>query len=86
MSVRELHNEDRELQIELARKLAKTSHKEKIRRVVAGRAYWKELTKTPKEYARFFSDYVTLKELEDVGSFHLTLEVSLPKDPTQGEA
>jgi ParB family chromosome partitioning protein len=68
---------------QLAKKLAEGEKRSsKIKRVVASRTYWKELTKDLKEYARYWRDYCELKEWEDVSSFHLTLKVTMPKDLT----
>lgn len=63
----------------LSRKLAR-EEKHKIKRVVAGKVFWKELTKSLKEFARFWPDYCELKEWEDVKAYHLRLGVTMPKD------
>lgn len=63
----------------LARNLA-TTQKKKIKRVAAARTFWKELIRNVKDFARYWNDYSTLKEWEDVGAYHLTLEVTMPKD------
>jgi len=63
----------------LAGKLAKQEGR-KIKRVVAGRTFWKELTRTPRDYARYWSDYCELEEWEDVNAYHLSLRVTMPKD------
>lgn len=52
----------------LAKKLAASGEK-KIKRVVASRTYWNELTKSLKEFARFWSEYSVLKEWETVTEF-----------------
>ena len=64
-------------------KMLATSQNEKIKRVVASRTYWKELTRSLREFASYWSDYAVLKENEDVKQFHLTLEVTMPKDLRQ---
>lgn len=64
---------------QLSRRLARQERK-KIKRVVAGRTFWNELTRTLKEFARFWSDYTELTEWQDVRAYHLTLKVVLPKD------
>jgi ParB/RepB/Spo0J family partition protein len=63
----------------LARKLA-TTQKKKIKRVAAARTFWKELTRNVKDFARYWPDYSTLKEWEDIKQYHLMLEVTMPKD------
>ena len=65
-----------------AKKLARTQ-KNKIKRVVAGRTFWKELTRTLREFANYWPDYAVLKETEDVQKYHLVLEVTMPKDLAQ---
>lgn len=57
------------------------SHKKKIRRVVSGRIFWNELTKSLKDFARYWEEYSELKHWETVDSFHAELKVTLPKDP-----
>jgi ParB/RepB/Spo0J family partition protein len=64
---------------QLSKKLAK-SQKTKIKRVVAGRKFWIELTRTPKDFASYWSDFCKLEEHESVDAFHLTLTVTMPKD------
>jgi len=64
---------------QLSKKLAK-SEKRKIKRVLAGRKFWNELTRTPKDFAAYWSDFCKLEEWEDVKAFHLTLSVTMPKD------
>lgn len=68
----------------LARNLA-TTQKKKIKRVAAARTFWKELIRNVKDFARYWNDYSTLKEWEDVGAYHLTLEVTMPKDLGEAE-
>lgn len=63
----------------LAKKLAK-DEKSKIKRVVAGKAFWKELTRSLRDYAKYWSDYAKLKEWKDMKAYHLSLEVTMPKD------
>ena len=63
----------------LAKRLA-GAHKKKIRRVAQARVFWAELTKSLREYARYWNDLSTLKEWETVSEYHLTLDVALPKD------
>ena len=63
----------------LAKKLAK-DEKSKIKRVVAGKVYWKQLTRSLRDFANYWSDYCKLNEWEDVKSYHLRLEVTMPKD------
>jgi ParB family chromosome partitioning protein len=64
---------------QLSKKLAK-SEKRKIKRVLAGRKFWNELTRSPKDFARYWSDYCELEEWEDVRAHHLNLKVTMPKD------
>jgi len=63
----------------LAKRLAGV-HKKKIRRVAQARVFWKELTKSLKEFQRYWDDYSTLKEWETVSEYRLTLDVALPRD------
>lgn len=63
----------------LAKKLAK-SEKRKIKRVLAGKKFWKELTHSLKDFASYWGDYCKLEEWESVDAFHLTLSVKMPKD------
>lgn len=63
----------------LTRKLAK-EQTHKVQRVVASRSLWNELTRTPKKFARYWSNYATIKEWETVDAYHLTLQVVMPKD------
>jgi len=63
----------------LAKKLATTGEK-KIRRVVAGRTFWRELTRNLKDFANYWPEYSVLKERETVTQFHLVLEVTMDKD------
>lgn len=63
----------------LAKKLAVCQEK-KIKRVAASRTYWRELTRSLKEFARYWSDYCRLKESEDVKQYRLVLEVTMDKD------
>jgi len=63
----------------LAGKLARQEGR-KIKRVVAGRTFWKELTRTPRDFARYWSDFCKLDEWEDVEAYHLSLQVTMPKD------
>ena len=62
-----------------AKKLAK-EQKQKVRRVVAGRTFWKELTWSLKEFANYWCDYSELREWEDIYSYHLNLDVTMSKD------
>ena len=63
----------------LSKNVAK-SEKTKIKRVAAGRKFWRELTRSLNDYSKYWSDFCELKEWEDVSTFHLTLKVILPKD------
>jgi ParB family chromosome partitioning protein len=63
----------------LSKKLAK-EEKRKIKRVLAGRKFWNELTRSLKDFANYWSDYSKLEEWEDVKAYHLTLSVKMPKD------
>lgn len=70
----------------LAKRLAGVSPS-KLKRVVQSRTFWRELTKSLKQccdcshaFADYWADYATLKEWEDVKSYHLELKVTLPKD------
>jgi ParB family chromosome partitioning protein len=64
---------------QLSKKLAK-SQKTKIKRVVAGRKFWSELTRTLRDFSNYWSDFCELEERESVDAFHLTLSVTMPKD------
>jgi formylmethanofuran dehydrogenase subunit E len=68
----------------LSKKLAK-EEKRKIKRVVAGRTFWNELTKSLREYARYWSEYCKLEEWQDVRAHYLTLKVVMPKDLNEPE-
>jgi len=65
----------------LAKKLA-TKPKKKIDRVFsnASKEHWRQLTKSLREYARYWEDFCTLKEWEDEEKRYLRLEVSVSKD------
>jgi ParB family chromosome partitioning protein len=63
----------------LSKKLAK-SEKRKIKRVAEGRKFWRELTRTLKDFARYWSDYSKLEEWESVDAYHLNLKVTMLKD------
>ena len=54
--------------------------KSTIKDVVGGKVFWKELTRSLREFADYWPDYCTLKEREDVGAYHLSLEVTMRKD------
>jgi ParB family chromosome partitioning protein len=64
---------------QLSKKIAK-SEKKKIKRVLAGRKFWSELTRTPREFVNYWSDFAKLEEWETVDSFCLTLTIKMPKD------
>ena len=64
---------------QLSKKLAEQP-KQKIRRVLAGRKFWNELTRSPKDFANYWSDFCKLEEWESVDAFHLSLSVTMPKD------
>lgn len=64
---------------QLKKKLAK-DRPSKILRVAGSKQYWRELTKTLKQYARYWSEYCRLEEWETVSHYHLQLNVTLPKD------
>jgi len=64
---------------QLSKKLAK-QEKRKIKRVLEGRKFWKELTRSLKDFSRYWSDYCKLEEWEEVSGYHLTLSVKMPKD------
>lgn len=57
-----------------------TSSKSQVKRVAMSRNYWKELTKPLKEYAKYWRKYAQLKTWEDLQNYHLTLEVTMPRD------
>jgi len=63
----------------LAKKLAQEGST-KLHRAREARVFWKELTRTLKNYAAYWSDYATLTEHEEPDSYHLELHVRLPKD------
>jgi len=63
----------------LAKKLVK-SEKRKIKRVLAGRKFWKELTRSLRDFSSYWGDYCKLEEWESVDAYHLTLSVKMPKD------
>jgi ParB family chromosome partitioning protein len=69
---------------QLAKKLAK-DRPSKVQRVHGSRRYWRELTRTLRDYARYWSDYAKLKEWETTSHYHMLLEVSLPKDLREEE-
>jgi len=68
----------------LAKKLAQRPTS-KIRRVQQGKVYWRELTKSLHEFARYWSDYAEIKEWETVSTYNLELRVTLPKDLQEAE-
>ena len=69
----------------MSKKIAK-SEKTKIKRVAAGRKFWKELTRSLNDYSKYWSDYCELKEWEEVSAYHLTLSVKLPKDLDEADS
>lgn len=64
---------------DLARKVAEDAPT-KLRRVRESRTFWRELTRSLREYAKYWKDHAKLEEWEDVSNYHLKLEVKLPKD------
>jgi len=64
---------------QLTRKLAQ-DQPDKLKRVKGSRYFWNELVRNLKEHHRYWSEYTELKEWETVDSFHLQLNVTLPKD------
>jgi len=53
-----------------AKKLAE-ERPTKIMRVEGAKHYWRELTRSLREYARYWSDYCEVKEWETVDHYHL---------------
>jgi len=70
---------------QLAKKLGK-ERPSKVQRVRETRVYWRELTRSLKEFANYWEDYSQLKEWETVDRYHLELHVSMPKDLQEEEA
>jgi len=64
---------------QLTRKLAQ-DQPNKLKRVKGSRYFWNELVRNLKDYHRYWKDYAELKEWETVDSFHLQINVTLPKD------
>ena len=69
---------------QLAKKIA-GEEPAKIKRTLTGRKYWRELTRSLKEFANYWPKYSSLKEWETVDSYHLELHVSMPKDLQEGK-
>lgn len=64
----------------LIRKKRLTKHTSAKKLVVAGKDYWKQLTRSLRDFANYWPDYCKLREREDVRNYHLSLEVTMPKD------
>lgn len=48
--------------------------------VISGKVYWKQLTRSLRDFANYWSDYSTLEEWESDEAWHLRLEVTMPKN------
>jgi len=51
-----------------------------MKRFTLGKKFWRELTRSLKDFASYWSDYCKLEEWEEVSAYHLTLSVKMPKD------
>jgi len=63
----------------LAKKIAE-DELAKVKRSLFSRKYWREFTKSLRDFANYWDDYAQIKEWETVDSYHLELSVTMPKD------